>query len=72
VPDFYYEKWRVGHKNPLNVYGAPTTEWPEGRPVCQCHNSNDALRIVTVANAQVAFNTVITKLRAAEEDEDDA
>lgn len=33
------EKWRVGHKVPLNVY--------EGdRPVCQCHSEQDAARIV--------------------------
>lgn len=31
--------WRVGNKVPLNVY--------EGdRPVCQCHNAEDAQRIV--------------------------
>ena len=31
--------WRVGKKVPLNVY--------EGdRPVCQCHNAEDAQRIV--------------------------
>lgn len=37
-------KWRVGRKVPLNVY--------EGsRPVCQCHNPEDAQRIVDAMNA---------------------
>lgn len=37
--------WRVGSKVPLNVY--------EGnRPVCQCHNSDDAVRIVEAMNAK--------------------
>lgn len=35
--------WRVGERNPLNVY--------EGdRSVCQCHNTQDAARIVKAAN----------------------
>ena len=37
------ETWRVGHKVPLNVY--------EGdRPVCQCHNTEDAARIALAMN----------------------
>ncbi len=36
-------RWRVG-SNPLDVY--------EGdRPVCQCHNEEDARRIVDAVNA---------------------
>lgn len=36
--------WRVGRKVPINVY--------EGdRPVCQCHNADDAYRIVDAMNA---------------------
>jgi len=40
-------RWRVGTHVPLNVY--------EGnRPVCQCHNSDDAARIVAAMNAKGA------------------
>ena len=35
--------WRVGGKVPLNVYDGD-------RPVCQCHNEVDALRIVAAMN----------------------
>jgi len=35
--------WRVGRKIPLNVY--------EGaRPVCQCHDTEDAAKIVAAVN----------------------
>lgn len=41
------ELWSVGSKIPLNVY--------EGaRPVCQCHNEDDARRIVAAMNRQPA------------------
>jgi hypothetical protein len=37
-------QWRVGSKVPINVY--------EGdRPVCQCHNEDDAKRIVRAMSA---------------------
>lgn len=39
------QEWRVGSKITLNVY--------EGdRPVCQCHSSEDAERIVAAVNLQ--------------------
>ena len=42
------ETWRVGLKVPLNVY--------EGdRPVCQCHQPEDAERIVAAMNARQEF-----------------
>ena len=42
------ETWRVGLKVPLNVY--------EGdRPVCQCHQPEDAERIVAAMNARREF-----------------
>ncbi len=37
--------WRQGSKISLNVYD--TT----GRPICQCHHSDDAAAIVAVMNA---------------------
>ncbi len=37
-------QWRVGHKVPINVYEFD-------RPVCQCHNPEDAARIVKAMNA---------------------
>jgi ADP-ribose pyrophosphatase YjhB (NUDIX family) len=41
------ETWRAGTKVPLNVY--------EGdRPVCQCHNVEDATRIVAAMNGERA------------------
>jgi len=40
-------RWRVGTQVPLNVY--------EGnRPVCRCHNAEDAARIVAAMNAKGA------------------
>jgi hypothetical protein len=36
--------WRVGRKVPVNVYD-------NDRPVCQCHNEEDAARIVLAVNA---------------------
>lgn len=36
--------WRVGIKVPINVYDGD-------RPVCQCHNEEDAYRIVLCVNA---------------------
>lgn len=36
--------WRVGHKVPINVYDGD-------RPVCQCHNEEDARAIVEAMNA---------------------
>jgi len=39
--------WRQGSKIPLNIY--------EGdRPVCQCHNPEDARRIVDAVNGQLS------------------
>lgn len=46
--------WRLGRHMPLNVYAEPTAEWPEGRPVCQCHTAEDAARIVAAVNAMEA------------------
>jgi len=37
-------KWRLGHKVPINVYAGD-------RPVCQCHNEEDARLIVEAVNA---------------------
>ena len=39
--------WRVGRKVPLNVYDGD-------RPVCQCHNPEDAARIVAAVNGDNA------------------
>jgi|GEM_PF-6305061 len=40
-------RWRVGSQVPLNIY--------EGnRPVCQCHNPEDARRIVEAMNRATA------------------
>jgi hypothetical protein len=39
--------WRVGHKVPLNVYKGD-------RPVCQCHNAEDAAAIVQAMNIKLA------------------
>lgn len=39
--------WRVGGKVPVNVYDGD-------RPVCQCHNAEDAARIVTSINTLTA------------------
>jgi hypothetical protein len=36
-------RWRVGHKVPINVYD-------RDRPVCQCHNEEDAREIVEAMN----------------------
>lgn len=36
-------KWRTGSKVPINVYDGD-------RPVCQCHNPEDAARIVAALN----------------------
>jgi len=38
------EAWRVGKQVSLNVYDGD-------RPVCQCHNAEDAARIVAAVNA---------------------
>jgi len=38
--------WRVGSKVPINVYAG-------NRPVCQCHNKRDALRIVEAVNRRL-------------------
>lgn len=46
-----HEAWRVGGKVPWNVYGEPTEQWPNGRPVCQCHNAEDAALIRDAVNA---------------------
>lgn len=35
--------WRVGSKVPLNVYKGD-------RPICQCHNEEDAKLIVNIMN----------------------
>jgi hypothetical protein len=37
-------KWRIGSQVPLNVYDGD-------RPVCQCHNEQDAILIVNAINA---------------------
>lgn len=42
--------WRVGSKVPLNVYDGD-------RPVCQCHNEDDALRIVLAVNEFNSLNS---------------
>lgn len=39
-------RWRVGTKVPLNVYDGE-------RAVCQCHNPEDAARIVEAVNAAI-------------------
>lgn len=39
--------WRVGAKVPISVY-------EDDRPVCQCHNEDDAARIVRAMNAVAA------------------
>ena len=36
-------QWRVGRQVPINVY-------EDARPVCQCHNPEDAARIVAAMN----------------------
>lgn len=38
-------EWRLGRNIPLNVYEAD-------RPVCQCHNREDAARIVSAVNSE--------------------
>ena len=44
--------WRVGRTIPINVY--------EGdRPVCQCHNEDDARRIVAAMNRSSSIPCVI-------------
>lgn len=45
------DRWRLGGKVPINVYGPATREWPTGRPICQCHNQADARVIVESVNA---------------------
>lgn len=46
--------WRVGTKVKLNVYDG------EGRPICQCHNEEDAELIVSVMNAAIEkFNELV-------------
>jgi len=43
IKSSFAEEWRTGGKIKLNVY--------EGnRPVCQCHNEEDARRIVDAMN----------------------
>ncbi len=50
-------EWRVGSKVPINVY--------EGdRPVCQCHNEQDAERIVDAMNAMRLFLALVDKTKA--------
>lgn len=46
------DRWRLGRHLNINIYGEPTPEWPEGRPICQCHHEQDARRIVDAVNAQ--------------------
>ncbi len=41
------ERWRVGHKVPINIYEGDNP----GRPICQVHNEGDARRIVDAVNA---------------------
>jgi hypothetical protein len=69
VPDIYREKWRLGGEVPINVYGAATAEWPQGRPICQCHTPEDAARIVSAINLQVMLNKWVDE--KAKEDKDD-
>lgn len=46
------DRWRVGGKIPLNVY--------EGdRPVCQCHNEDDARRIVDAMNHRCSLDELL-------------
>lgn len=45
------ETWRVGSKVPLNVYAGE-------RPVCQCHNREDATAIVAALNGLAARDPV--------------
>ncbi len=45
-------QWRVGHKVPINVYELD-------RPVCQCHNEEDAARIVKAMNSMEAMRPVV-------------
>jgi hypothetical protein len=49
---FPVTRWRLGRHLPINVYGEPTPDWPEGRPICQCHHADDAVRIVAAINVQ--------------------
>jgi hypothetical protein len=51
-------EWRIGRKVPLNVYcGA--------RPVCQCHNEDDAVRIVAAMNENTTLRRVAGELAEA-------
>lgn len=45
------ERWRVGRKVSLNIYDG-------NRPVCQCHDAEDAARIVVAVNANPGPNAV--------------
>jgi hypothetical protein len=47
--------WRVGRKVPINVYDGD-------RPVCQCHNEEDAARIVIAVNAISVTGTCYARL----------
>lgn len=69
MPDPFREQWRLGHTVPINVYGAATAEWPKGRPICQCHNPEDALRIVTTINLQVELNELLDRMAKEESDD---
>lgn len=48
-------KWRTGARVPLNVYAGD-------RPICQCHNEEDARRIVEAVNW---YEDLLADLRTA-------
>lgn len=55
-------KWRVGTKVPLNVYEGDT-------PVCQCHSSIEAQRIVDAMNAHTFTDEQLADLIRYERDD---
>ena len=48
------ENWRIGRKVPINVYSGD-------RPVCQCHNEEDAQAIVTAMDEVVRLSEAVAR-----------
>jgi hypothetical protein len=51
--------WRTGHKVPINVYEGSNP----GRPVCQCHNEEDAALIVEAVNRLLESGNITDPLK---------
>lgn len=56
------ERWRLGRHLEINVYGGTVPEWPEGRSICQCHNADDAQRIVDAVNSVTQLRSALAEL----------